>query len=337
MNLMSWVYQLDLVTLVPAILVALGLSLIPAVRAHVGATAEPATARGARPDRTIKTVLVAAAALVILTSFAAQVEWLLYPFFSLGAPPPYEFRWYEFAREMLVGCVALLVVILVYARSRRTPRAAVPPSGPRTWRTFAPKAGTPSLITALAALTLFTVFAGSLSSVDGDGRFTMLTISTGGAISGGSGSFYGWSYGIPTVLTALVFAGLTFASLHSNAARPFLEPQTVSWELQSRRALATRTLWFSTGVLIYTLGACVLRVGLAAAGQVSTPEFAWGTGISSLEPMLIWGGRLLRAAGFSLLFLVIFTNWARQPHRHSDARSSSASQDATTDAGPAAS
>lgn len=319
MNTLFWIYQLDLITLVPAALIAFGLTFTPMVRSltHTGA-AEP---RNHRPDRVLSLALVFAALLAIATPVAAQlhsfIPWVRA--FSPWARSGLEFLWFEFAPELLVGCGALFALTVALLCIRQTPRAAVPPSGLRNWLTYAPRPLVIGLVVALGGFLLITLFAGSISSPDQDGRYTMLEINSGGDFSAGSGIFYGWAYGIPTMLVAVTLVGITLAFLQFNATRPFMEPSAVAWETQSRRSISTRVLWFSVGILVYALGVLLLRVGFAAGGVMSTPEYEWRTSIYALEPVLIWAGRILRVVGWCLVFLVAFTRRPRPVKRDSDA------------------
>ncbi|MGO2750470.1 MAG: hypothetical protein ACTIA6_10510 [Pseudoclavibacter sp.] len=319
MNPLFWIYQLDLITLVPAAVIALGLTFTPMVRSltHTEAV-EPGKHRS---DRVLSLALVFAALLAIATPVAAQlhsfIPWVRT--FSPWARSGLEFLWFEFAPELLVGCGALFALTIALLCVRQPPRAAVPPSEPRNWRTYAPRPLVIGLVVTLGGFLLVTLFAGSISSPDQDGRYTMLEINSGGDFSAGSGIFYGWAYGIPTALVAFALVGITFVFLQLNATRPFMEPGTVTWETQSRRSISTRVLWFSVGILAYALGVLLLRMGFAAGGVMSTPEYEWRTSISALEPVLIWAGRSLRVVGWCLVFLVAFTRRPRPAKRNSDA------------------
>lgn len=305
MNPLAWFYRLDLATFIPALVIALILTLTPWVRSRMHAPAFPRDVQRARPDHLVSLTISLAALVAVLVALGIVAEPAL-P--STSGPPALDFRWYEFTRMLLFACLTLATITAILTFARRTPRAAVPPAGPRGWRTFASRRGLISLSATFIALLLVTAFAGSISSPDEDGRYTMLVIDSGGTFWAGSGRFYGWAYGIPTTIVAALLVALMAYTLQTNATRPFLEPSTVAAEEASRRALATRILWFTTGALVYTLGTCSRRVGLGAAGELSTPEYSWGTSIASLGPVLTWGGGALQTAGIALFFLVAFTH-----------------------------
>ena len=301
------ILMLDLVTFVPAAVLALWLSFTPWVRSRVHIpTATPGLPRS-RPDALASLTLGMAALLAALVAFVPFIEGMLPDWLTLNSDP-FDFRWHDFSRELIVGSLALIVVALILTLFRSTPRAAVPPSGPRGLRTYAPGRGLAPLAAALAALLLLTVFAGSISSADEDGRHTLFVIETGGQFSAASGRFYGWAYGVPAAIAAVALVAATVFALHANATRTFLEPQSVEWESRARRALATRILWFSIGILVFVLGSCALRMGGAAGAQLSAPDYSWGTSMAAFEPVLTWGGRLLRGVGLTLLLLVGFTH-----------------------------
>lgn len=314
MSPLFWILMLDLVTFVPAALFALGLSFTPWVRSRVHIpTATPDLLRS-RPDTLASLALGIAAILAALVAFAPFIEGMLPDFFTLNSDP-FAFRWHDFSRELIVGSLALIVAALILKLFRSTPRAPVPPSGPRGLRSYAPGRALATLAAALTALLVLTVFAGSISSADEDGRHTLFVIETGGQFSAASGRFYGWAYGVPAAIAAVALVAATMFALHANATRTFLDPQSVGWETQARRALATRILWFSTGILVFVLGDCALRMGGAAGAQLNAPDYSWGTSMAAFEPLLTWGGRILRGVGLTLLMLVGLTHRTGRGHR----------------------
>lgn len=297
----------DLVTFVPAALLSLGLVFTPWVRSRVTVPDSSRNLRRARPDSLVSLGLSVAAFLAVLITLAPFVEGMLPSWLTLGSDP-FAFRWHDFSRELLFGSVALAVVAFALIVARRTPRSPVPPAGPRGWRTYASGRGVATLALVFAAFILVTIFAGSVSSPDDDGRHTLFVIESGGDFWGASGRFYGWAYGVPAAIAATALVGVTAFTLQANAARAFLEPQSVEWETASRRAIATRILWFSIGVLVYVLGLCLLRIGGAAGAQLSAPGYTWGTSLATLETVLTWGGRITRGLGMALLLLVGLTH-----------------------------
>ena len=319
MSPLFFILVTDLVTFVPAALLALGLLFTPWVRSRVHVPEAPSDVTRARPDSAVSLALSLAALLAVLLAFAPFVEEILPSWLTLESDP-LEFRWHDFSRELMFGSLTLILITLALTFSRRTPRAAVPPSGPRGWRTYASGGALATLTIVFAAFILVTIFAGSISSPDNDGRHTLFVIESGGDFWAASGRFYGWAYGVPATIAAVTLTGLTAYALHANATRAFLEPQSVEWESASRRALARRILWFSIGVLVYVLGACLLRIGGAAGAQLGVPGYTWGTSMAALEPLLTWGGRVVRGLGITLLFIVSLTHRSGQAHRSGRAR-----------------
>lgn len=140
MSPLFFILVTNLVTFVPAALLALGLVFTPWVRAQVHVPETPSDVTRARPDSAVSLTLSVAAFLAVLLAFAPLVEGMLPSWLTLTSDP-FEFQWHDFSRELIFGSLALILITLVLTFYRRTPRATVPPSGPRGWRTYASSGG----------------------------------------------------------------------------------------------------------------------------------------------------------------------------------------------------
>jgi hypothetical protein len=245
----------------------------------------------------------------LIIAFSALLRWLLVS--ANDSSALFSYVWWAYTPELLGASGALVVSIVVLALSGRKPESPVPPTQPRTWRTYLTTKQLWFPGVALAALLLLVVFAGSVSSPDEEGIYRLLVVETGSDASGAT-EFFGWAYGLPVAGAALLVTALTICALHANAARPFDELHTVPAEEASRRALSTRLLWFAGGVLFLILGRTMILVGASARMEISGPEYVWGTSIAALDPWLSWTGMVIKLFAYTLLLLVVGTTRFRR-------------------------
>jgi hypothetical protein len=251
------------------------------------------------PSLSVISGVLGVAALII--AFSALLRWLLVS--ANASSAPFSYVWWAYTSELLVANGAVAFIIVVLALFGRKPESPVPPTQPRTWRTYVTTRQLWLPGVALAALLLLVAFAGSVSSPDEEGIYRLLVVQTGSDASGAS-EFFGWAYGLPVAGAALLLTALTISALHANAARPFHRLHTVPAEEASRRALSTRVLWFACGVLFLILGRTMILVGASARMEINGPEYVWGTSIAALDPWLSWTGMVVKLFAYTLLLLV---------------------------------
>ena len=143
--------------------------------------------------------------------------------------------------------------------------------------------------------------------------------------SGGYGTVYGWTEGLPIVLMTAALIGSTWWALHLDAARPFVRIDAVDTESRARTSAASLLLTVTIGAVLLSLGAVVESIGYSA-GQVGlqTPgsdPYMWSTGFSSIAPPMRYLGWVLQVAGVVYVLQAMAAPFRR--------RSNSAASDAT--------
>lgn len=121
MSPLFFILVTNLVTFVPAALLALGLVFTPWVRSQVHVPETPSDVTRARPDSAVSLTLSVAAFLAVLLAFAPLVEGMLPSWLTLTSDP-FEFQWHDFSRELIFGSLALILITLC-SPSTGAPRA----------------------------------------------------------------------------------------------------------------------------------------------------------------------------------------------------------------------
>ena len=141
--------------------------------------------------------------------------------------------WWRYATPVFSAFLGISVVLgLIVTRGTTPPEAPVLPAARRTWLSFSPRRGIIGASIALLVLVATTIAAGLASSPDGQGRYIWLAIPVPNevAIDPIRPWFYGWAYGVPVLICVAVLTAVTWAVLHTNAARPYIRPETVTAE-----------------------------------------------------------------------------------------------------------
>ena len=274
LELVAAAFSLPLFSLVIAVLVAGGI-LVVASRPRredrgAGQFSEP-IARSVRtrylPEH--RALGIAGVAVIGLFAVESVVRGYLLNLFDLNLFD--QVSWWRYATPVFSALLGISVVLgLIVTRGTTPPESPVVPAARRTWMSFSPLLGIIGASVTLLVLVATTIAAGLASSPDGQGRYVWLVVPVPNeaVIDPIRVGFYGWAYGVPVLICLAVLATVTWAALHTNAARPYIRPETVTAERDARREVAIGTVRIATaGMLLALAGASRL---IASAGSVSS-------------------------------------------------------------------
>lgn len=227
---------------------------------------------------------------------------------------PDDLVWMRFAAPTVGAAAGLGVVLVQIVRWGTTaPESPTMLAPRRIWATFSARR---DLVVATAVIVLLvatSIAAGVASSVSSSGLSDTLEIPVTNldAVDPLRVRFFGWTYGVPVLVSAAVLIAVVVAVLHCNAVRPFIRPETVGAERSARRHIATAAVHIAIGSLLMSLAAAWRLI--AAAGGVSgleiqgendgSPyEVVWR--FAELAAVAGWCAPILEVAAFTLLLLV---------------------------------
>lgn len=276
-----------------------------AAGAPVDTTPDPAVARRYTPELR----MLGVGALAVLLAFVVEHVLRVYVFSMAGIV-----EWWQYATPVFAGAVSLgVVLVLIAHRGTARPEQPVVASR-RTWVSFSSRAGLIGAAVAVVALVATTITAGAASSPDERGRFIYLAIPVPNIdIDPGRSWFYGWAYGIPVLICLAALVVVAWATLRSNALRPFIRPDTVGAERADRTRVASAVATIATASVLLALAGAWRTIARAASPTTVTvagegpydmvwryAEFAAAAGwlapvveIAALAMLLVVGGRML--------------------------------------------
>ncbi|GGG27801.1 hypothetical protein GCM10007304_47030 [Rhodococcoides trifolii] len=264
--------------------------------------------------RRFRTLAGTLGALLVLSGWALGV---LAPRWS----EPLDTVWWRFAAPLAGATIAASTLALWAVRHPVLVEEPVVPVVRRTWTSFVNGGQLRILLVWAALLLAVTVVCGLASEpgVAGSANITFI------GPSGGYGTVYGWTEGLPVILMTIALLGSTWWALHLDAARPFARIAAVDDESRARAAAASLLLTVTIGAVLLSLGAVVEGIGYSA-GQVGfqmpgSDPYLWSTGFSSIAPTMRVLGWVLQVAGVVYVLEAI-----ARPFRH---RSVSASSEAS--------
>jgi hypothetical protein len=224
-------------------------------------------------------------------------------------------EWWQYATPVFAAFLCLTVVLgLIAFRGTTPPERPVVPTARRTWMSFGPRVGIVGIGVALIALLATTIAAGMASSADERGRFIYLEIPVANEpmIDPLRPWFYGWAYGVPVVVCLAALTAVIWATLRSNAVRPFLRPETVGAERGARVEVAAGTVRIATAGMLLALGGAwrfIARSGSIAQlietdaeGRSGSYETIWR--YAEFAVAAGWLAPALEITAFVLLLLV---------------------------------
>lgn len=218
--------------------------------------------------------------------------------------------WWRYPTPILAAAVGLAVLAaLIAGRGSAPAEEPVIPTGRRGWATFGRRAPLVAAALAVGALIATSVGAGLASSSDEDGRFIYLELAAPNTeLEPLRPWFFGWSYGVPVILSALLLAAVAWTVLRANAVRPYLRPDTVLAEQDARSRVATATARITAAAALLSLAGAfrfIERSGTISGvtvGDGPSYELVWR--YAALATAAGWLAPLLEIVAFALLLLV---------------------------------
>lgn len=220
-------------------------------------------------------------------------------------------EWWRYATPVFAAALCLIVVLcLILFRGTTPPEQPVVSTARRTWTSFGSRMGLFGAGAAFVALLATTIAAGLASSADGGGRYIYLELRVPNEVIDPIRPwFYGWDFGVPVLVCLAVLAVATWATLRSNAVRPFLRPETVGGEQAARTEVASAVVRIATaGMLLALAGAWrfIARAGsisqLGIEGHKDLYEVTWR--YAEFAAVAGWFAPAVEITAFALLLLV---------------------------------
>ncbi|UDF14215.1 hypothetical protein LH407_04970 [Antiquaquibacter oligotrophicus] len=218
--------------------------------------------------------------------------------------------WWRYPLPLLAAALGLGVVLVsIMTTGTRTPEEPMLPTSRRTWATFGPRRGLVVAGVTLVGLAATTVAAGLASSSDENGRFIYLElVAPNTTLEPVRPWFYGWSYGVPVLVSVALLGLVTLGLLSRNAARPYLRADTVASEQGARTTVAAAAVHVATAAALLALAGALRFIARAgnlssvAVGNSEPYEIVWR--YAALASAAGWVAPLLEVAGFTLLLFV---------------------------------
>ncbi|GAB3147286.1 hypothetical protein GCM10027058_06010 [Microbacterium neimengense] len=298
-----------LVSFVLALVLAGGLALFAGDRVRGEGRLPAVEPRSVRARYVSEQRAVAIVAVMMIVLFFA--DYVLRGYIVTGAD---RLHWWRFATPIACAAIGIGVVLaLIVIRGTTPAEAAVVSVERRSWGSFSSRLALIGLGAIGLTLTATTVSAGIASSPDGQGQYTWLVIPVPneGAIDPIRLPFYGWTYGVPVLVSLGALLTVAWFALDRNAARPYLRAETVVAERSARRETARNVTRVTAAAMLLTLAGAwrfIARAGsgsqLTVMGQNGDNPYDATWRYAELAVAAGWGAPLLEIAGFTLLLLV---------------------------------
>ncbi|MDQ0893616.1 hypothetical protein [Agromyces ramosus] len=309
-DLVAIAFTLPLFSLVVASLIVAGTLLVARLRSERGRTAphnvaaEPAVAARYLPEH--RTLGVGAIAVIVVFAVENVVRGYVLNLSDIV-------EWWQYATPLFAAALCLTVVLgLILFRGTTPPEQPVVSAARRTWTSFGSEAGLLGAAAAFVALLVTTIAAGLASSADGRGRFIHLELRVPNEVIDPIRPwFYGWDFGVPVIVCLAALAVATWATLRSNAVRPFIRPDTVGAEQAARAEVASAVVRIATaGVLLALAGAWrfIARAGslsqlvIVDDGRRDSYDMTWR--YAEFAVAVGWLAPAVEITAFALLLLV---------------------------------
>lgn len=262
-------------------------------------------------------------AAVILLAFAA-IESIPYldlfaRYFVPAAVPmfgePTDVRWWMFAAPIAGAAVVVGFALLHIARDGSSARLPVVSLERRGLLTFVRRRDGVLILVSLALLALTCLATGVTSSIDNAGQYATMSIPD--SLGGGSATFFGWTYGVPTLISTFILATMLVVNLHIDAVRPFVSPGSVEGERVARMETARVLLRLVTAAVMLTLGGVWLFVGAVGGSIESSESELFVPLIYAIAPILRWAGLAMQVISVAVLLAAMRA--AGSPREYSEA------------------
>ena len=268
------------------------------------------TTRASVPDRYARELRVlGVVAIGVIVVFAIENIVRGYVLCMVGQCLVDVVDWWRYPTPLLAAALGLaVVVVLITTSGTVAPEEPVLPTSRRTWTTFGPRGGLVAAGVTMAALVVTTVASGLASSSDENGRFIYLELAAPNtSLEPLRPWFYGWSYGVPVLISVGMLGLVTWVLLSRNAARPYVRADTVAAEQGARSSVATAAVHIATAGGLLALGGVFRFVASANLSSVSvngSEPYELVSRYAALASAAGWIAPVLEVIGFTLLLLV---------------------------------
>lgn len=240
-------------------------------------------------------------------------------------------HWWRFTTPIACAIIGIVIVLaLIVTRGTAPAETPVLSAERRSWVSFSSRFALISLGVLGFVVAATTVSSGIASSPNGEGQYVWLVIPVPneGAIDPIRLSFYGWTYGIPVLVSLGALLAVTWFALDRNAARPYLRTETLGAERSARRETARNAAWVTTAAMLLTLAGAwrfIARSGsvshLTIMGQNGDNPYDVAWRHAELAVAAGWCAPVLEIVGFMLLLLVAGNGLRRREvTRHTSAQ-----------------
>lgn len=309
-ELMAAALRHPLSSLIVAALILAGAVLVRRARSRSGRSVLPA--RSGVPSAEAQYVLerrtLGVGAIGVIAIFA--VEFVVHGYLLTNYD---TVDWWHYAAPVVSAILALAVVFaLIVFRGTVAPERLVVSTLRRTWSSFGPRRGLIGAVTVVIVFLVTTLAAGVASSPDDRGRYIYLEISAPNtSIDPLRPWFYGWAYGVPVIVCVAALLVMTWATLHSNALRPFLRPETVGAEQRSRVEVAAGAVHIASAGMLLALGGAFRFISRSGSytqltidrdGRSDSYELSWQ--YANLAVAAGWLAPALEITAFVLLLII---------------------------------
>jgi uncharacterized membrane protein len=205
------------------------------------------------------------------------------------------------ATPLVLGVVALSMLMIPGPRARTSGVAAL---ARRRIGQFVSRRWTWTLLVLTALVLILTIAAGSVSSRDENGHYTMYWASMGTTTFGTN--IYGWYFSTPSLIALALLLVMLFAALQVIASRAWDDDVEADGAL--RRLRSTNVIRIGCGATLIHLSVILQSLAGTSAlrGQSTTTELgtvAMGTPFAALQPVLFWTGTAAFVVGLTICLI----------------------------------
>lgn len=324
-NLIGAAFSQPAVSFVLALMLAGGIGLFAWNRTPGAGRLPAAEPRSVRARYVPERRAVGFVAVAVIVLFFA--DYVLRGYILTGAD---RLHWWRFTTPIACAIIGIgIVLALIVTRGTAPAEAAVVSAERRSWVSFSSRVAIIGMGLIGVILAATTVSAGITSSPNGQGQYVWLVIPVPneGAIDPIRLPFYGWTYGIPVLVSLGALLAVTWFALDRNAARPYLRTEALVAERSARRETARNVTRVTAAAMLLTLAGAWRFIAssgsvsqLTVMGQNGDNPYDAAWRYAELAVAAGWCAPLLEIAGFVLLLLVAGNGLRRRPvTRHTSA------------------
>lgn len=232
-------------------------------------------------------------------------------------------HWWRVTTPIACAFIGIgIVLALIVTRGTMPAEAPVVSAERRSWVSFSSRFALIAMGLIGLILAATTVAAGITSSPNGQGQYVWLVIPVPneGAIDPIRLPFYGWTYGIPVLVSLGTLLAVTWFALDRNAARPYLRTEALVAERSARRETARNVTRVTAAAMLLTIAGAWRFIAssgsvsqLTVMGQNGDNPYDAAWRYAELAVAAGWCAPFLEIAGFVLLLLVAGNGLRRRP------------------------